>query len=67
MVCTFLFGYNTVVKLRQCLLRIPAITWAMAMTMIRIMTILIWCSTPLSTLFQSYRDDGKMIMKGSVQ
>ena len=28
---------------------------------------MIWCFTPLSTLFTSYRDDGRMIMKGYVQ
>ena len=26
-----------------------------------------WCFTSLSTLFKSYGDDGRMIMKGSVQ
>ena len=33
------------------------------------MTMVIWCSTPLSTLFRSYRGDGRpgrVIMKGSV-
>ena len=28
---------------------------------------MIWCFTSLSTLLKSYRDDGRMIMKGSVQ
>ena len=27
----------------------------------------VWCFTSLSTLFKSYRDDGRVIMKGSVQ
>ena len=27
----------------------------------------VWCCTSLSTLFKSYRDDGRVIMKGSVQ
>ena len=26
-----------------------------------------WCFTSLSTLFKSYQDDGRAIMKGSVQ
>ena len=31
------------------------------------MMIMIWCFTSLSTLFKSYRDAGRMIMKSSVQ
>ena len=26
-----------------------------------------WCFTPLSTLFKSYREDGRLMMKCSVQ
>ena len=28
---------------------------------------MVWYFTPLSTLFKSYRDDGRVIMKGSMQ
>ena len=31
-----------------------------------IMMIMIWCFTSLSTLFKSYQDEGRLIMKGSV-
>ena len=29
--------------------------------------IMIWCFTSFSTLYKSYRDDGRVIIKGSVQ
>ena len=28
---------------------------------------MVWCFVPLSTLFKSYQDDGRVIMKGSEQ
>ena len=31
------------------------------------MLMMIWCFTSLLTLFKSYQDDGRMIMKGSLQ
>ena len=33
----------------------------------QMMMMMIWCFTSLSTLFKSYQDDGRVIMKGSVQ
>ena len=34
---------------------------------INIVIMMVWCFTSLSTLFKPYSNDGKVIMKGSVQ